>query len=492
MCAEENQATMSENIEQWLKKLGDKPIPVLSSTINKLANACDSDNSSINEIVAIIERDPGLTVQLLRTCSQKAHGSLQADVNSVQQALMMLGTQNVGKIAASLPTIEKDLPEKSRTQILFTFTRAYFAGIQAYEWAKQRRDMTPDEVFASAQLHFLGEMILSIFAPEKLREIYLMRVEEHIPSEEAQYIILGFTLDQLSLEIAQRWRLPNLVSEALHPENARFPRAYGVMLAVQLARYATTSWTHPKTIQLMADASEWLGVDNLNSIIAACHSTSAEAARGSAYYGIMHAAIQLVQLPTVEQTVTSTETAIPDFGAGICLSPQLDVLKDQLRKLNDPKLTNQAEIITIAVNALHDGIGLNRVVFAVTDEENQSLNAHMVAGTENDPHFNRFHISLKQPHLFYHLMEKMQGIWLNDKNREKFWPLVPKEFQRMIMINSFLAMSIFIEDKPIGLVYADRHTKDCLLDMHSYQYFKTVCSQFSKSLARIKTLNFKR
>ena len=481
---------MSNQIDQWLKKLGDKPIPILTHTIKDLAEACKSESSTVNEIVAIVERDPGLTVQLLRTCSQNAHGSLQADVNSVQQALMMLGTQTVSNIASTLPTVEKDLPEKARTQVLFTFTRAYFAGLQAFDWAVQRRDMTPDEVFASAQLHFLGEMIISIFAPEKLREIYHMRTEEHVVSEEAQYIILGFTLDQLSLEIAQRWHLPNLVSEALHPENARFPRAYGVMLAVQLARYATTSWTDPMTMQLMADAAEWQGEENIDSIIANCHSTAAAAARGSAYYGVKPAAIQLVQLPAAEKLQTNASETMPE-ATGICLSPQLDLIKAQLHLLNDTKTNTQQDIVATTMKALHDGIGLNRVVFAILDAENNCLLAHAVAGAENDPNFNRFHLSLKRPHLFYHLMEKVQGIWINDKNRDKFWPLVPKEFQRMIMLNSFLAMSIFVNDKPVGLVYADRHTKDCTLDSHSYQYFKTVCLQFAKSLARVKHLNFK-
>ncbi|MFO7604236.1 MAG: HDOD domain-containing protein [Gammaproteobacteria bacterium] len=114
---------MSEKIDLWLKKLGSKPIPVLANTIKDLAGACQSDDVAMSKIVAIIERDPGLTVQLLRTCSQKAHGSLQADVNSVQQALMMMGTQTVSNLARSLPTVEKDLPEKARTQVLFTFTR---------------------------------------------------------------------------------------------------------------------------------------------------------------------------------------------------------------------------------------------------------------------------------------------------------------------------------------------------------------------------------
>ncbi len=484
---------MSKQIDQWLKKLGDKPIPILENTIKDLAQACKLDSTTTNEIVAIVERDPGLTVQLLRTCSQKAHGSLQSDVNSVQQALMMLGTQTVSKLAHALPTVEKDLPEKARTQVLFTFTRAYFAGMQAYAWARERRDMTPDEVFASAQLHFLGEMILSIFAPEKLHEIYVMRTEEHVASEEAQYVILGFTLDQLSLQIAERWHLPNLVSEALHPENARFPRAYGVMLAVQLARYATTSWTDPKTLQLIYDAAEWLDEENVDNVIANCHSTAAEAAQGSAYYGIKPAAIQLVQLPATPKNTSdiNTEASLSESETGMCLSPQLDILKDQLRHLNDASLITPDEIVATTMTALHDGIGLNRVVFASLDTENHRLVTHALAGTDNDPNFNRFHISLKQPHLFYHLMEKMQGIWLNDQNREKFWPLVPKEFQRIIMLNSFLAMSIFVNKKAVGLVYADRHSRDCVLDAHSYQYFKTVCMQFARSLERVKQLNFK-
>jgi len=83
-----------------------------------------------------------------------------------------------------------------------------------------RPDMTPEEIFVATQLHFLAELLIAIHAPETLDQIDHMKKTRHIPSEEAQYLVLGFTLDELSSEVAEHWHLPSLVMEALKSENA--------------------------------------------------------------------------------------------------------------------------------------------------------------------------------------------------------------------------------------------------------------------------------
>ena len=126
------------------------------------------------------------------------------------------------------------------------------------------------------------------------------------------------------------------------------------------------------------------------------------------------------------------------------------------------------------MDGMHDGIGLNRVVFALLTQERHQLRARAIAGSDNDPAFNRFLIELNGAHLFTRLMEKPQALWINDTNRVKFWPLVPRPFQRIIRGNSFLVLSVFVKGKPVGMFYADRHSAACHLDAHAYHRFKQL------------------
>lgn len=134
---------------------------------------------------------------------------------------------------------------------------------------------------------------------------------------------------------------------------------------------------------------------------------------------------------------------------------------------------------------MHDGIGLNRVVFARYNSEENCLQGQVIKGAENDPVFNRFQISLQETNLFTHLLDKPQAVLVNQQSRAKFWPLVPDEFQKIIATNSFVAMSVFHKDKPYGIFYADRHSPNCQIESRSYNYFKTLVTHTSKVLQQL-------
>lgn len=482
------------DIDNWIEQIGDKPIPVLGETIRELKRLCSQENVSIPALTDVVECDPGLTVQILRKFNQRKRSSMSSEVTSVKQALMMMGTEQLSNFPETLPNLDEALDEHSRQLLLSVFARAYHAGQQATDWAIQRRDMTPDEVFAAAELHFLGEMLFAIVAPEKLQEIHALRQEKHIASHEAQYLVLGFTFNQFTRALARQWQLPALVLEALHDSNAQHPRAYGVMLAVQIARSAFIDWYSKKTFEIYEQVAEWLGLEQAH-VTSKSHRLAVKIADKSVIYRVRPAAALLPLLPKVHLSdvpaaqsntaAVSAEQSLPssDESADICLSPQQDLLKSVLAELTKMGPGNKAlDIISKTVRGMHDGIGMNRVVFAKHDKNTRTLKGIVIAGSSNDSLFNRFEIKQDIPHLFTRLMEKPQAILINDSSRNKFWSLVPKEFAKFIGTNSFTAMSVYYKDEPLGLFYADRHTSSCQVDETSYKYFKTLCTQCTKIL----------
>jgi len=465
---------MNENLKNWGNKIGDKPIPVLSSTISKLNVLCRDDHAEIHKLVDVIEEDPALCVHVLRLSNLQTRGSLRTDITSINQALMIMGTKKINALPSKLPSIEKSLSSDSRKQLLITYSRAYHAATQAVAWAKYRKDMTPDEVYVASMLYFIGEIIVAIHAPNKLKSIYTMRKEKHIATEEAEYIILGFTIDDLTLLLAKKWQLPELVQDALISENTSQPRAYGVMLAVQLIRHAEFNWYNEKTSKIEQDASEWLNI-SCNNLVKDVHQLAASVARHSSQYNIRPLAYHL---PTT--LISNKEKDLnEDELAAICLLPQVNILKEVLQKLkrDNNSLENINDVMSLVLKGMHDGIGLNRVVFFILNNEKDKLKISATVGADNDLEFNSISISLKKRNLFLILLEKQQAIWLNDSNYEKIWPLVPPEIKTISKTKSFFAMSVQVGKKPIGVFYADRHNEACYLDSKSYSHFKTLCTE---------------
>jgi len=484
---------MNLSLDEWVKRIGHKPVPVLEATINALRQYCARENAPVSDLEEAVELDPGLVIHLLRLGNAKTSGSLSTDITTIPQALMILGVEQVNELPQRLPTIEDTLNDVAKTRLLKTFSRAYHAARQATRWAIQRRDMTPEEVFTATQLHFLGEMFVAMYAPSLLDQVDDMRNEKNIASEEAQFIVLGFTLDQLTAKLARLWKLPDLLLESLHPENAKFPRAYGIMLAVQLARGAALDWYGDKTCNIQEQAAEWLEV-TLSQLISGTHVLAVDVAHEAALYEVAPAALGLASIPPAIKSENDTAEieSIEEEDAEICLMPQVESLKLLLGILTQKKLptVNTYELISHILKGLHDGIGLNRVVFARLDADNKVLKAEKIIGVDNDPLFSRFEIKLDTPHLFSRLMEKSQAVLINDQNRTKFWPLIPKEFQKLINTNSFVAMSIFVGDEAVGLIYADRHNSACQIDERSYNYFKKACKQACLAFKRFPKLDF--
>ncbi|MDH5600278.1 MAG: HDOD domain-containing protein [Gammaproteobacteria bacterium] len=480
-----------KNINKWIELAEQKPVPVLKHTIKELRGLCRQEDIPIKEITHVVERDPSLVVHILHESNKRRKGRLSSEITHINQAFRLMGTDQLTRLPDALPAIGDVLEGQAKFRLLQTFNRAYHAARFATDWAALRRDMTPDEVFTATHLHFLGEMVVAMHAPELLDKIAKYKIEKHVASEEAQFLTLGFTLDELSLALAEKWQFPILVKEALHPENANKPRAYGIMLGVQLSRIVChEGWNCNATIKIQKTVAEWLGI-KLSTLINRTHIIAAEIAREIPQYDTPAYARTLPLINEYTEDDEEKSDEVPDehnIQATLCLIPQLPLLKEMVKSLTTLSVseTTEEKLIQLILNTMHDGVGLNRVVFCHYNEEERLLKPFMIKGTENDFVFNRFIIEVNNANLFTHLIKKQQALLINDLNRSTYWKLVQPEFQKLINNNSFVVMSIFRKGKPYGLFYADRHTSNCQLDERSYNYFKTICIHTAKILEQIK------
>lgn len=494
---------MHNTLNAWADKLQHAVLPALPQTVAELARLSADDNVNMWNLARVVEKDPGLCVALLRRVNNGSQKRLRTEVTTVEHAMMMLGMTQLRTLPKAIPLIQRAGDPVGREQALRLMARSYHAAWQARELARLRKDLEPDEVFLPALLHHLGEILLWLYAPAKMTQIEELTTQQQMEPEEAQYVVLGFGLDHLTLMLARRWGLPTLLQDSLKSESAHQPRVYGIMLAVQLARAAAQGWYRAATTSVLEHIADYLGHD-FGYAAAQTHRYAAEAAHLADCYASAPAATLLLHpsqpeaAPGWKPTPPPAEdqgTPRPQAGdlpaeatAAFCLAPQLHILRRSLQELQAGmkagNLTLQ-KILSLTMDGMHDGIGLNRVVFSLLTQERHQLRARAIAGADNDPVFKRFLIELNGAHLFTRLMEKPQALWINDTNRLKFWPIVPKPFQRIIGGNSFFVLSVFVKERPVGLFYADRHSMDCALDPHAYHRFKQLGLLAAKAMEMV-------
>ena len=516
------ESVVSTNATLTIDELTASALPIFAHSARTFRKVSITGGKPFEGYGDIILKDPGLALLTLKQL-QAGSGKPLADISSMAQATMLLGIERAKRLPLGHPQLESTLSGYALTGYTRTACRAFHAAFQAWDWAHIKNDHAPEEVMLAALLHDVAEMSLWVNAPEKMHQFRKLMLKDHLATDEAQYIAFGDSLEHFSRELAAHWQLPGLVNDALRPENASNPRVRGVMLAVQLARTTERGWYWEKAERVLPEIAKYLDAP-LDEVIPHIHFNAVRTALEAPFYNVRQAATMLPMSPggewlSIEEEFPEAEAEIeaqtepamevqhkPQTQPGkptpttppppappienpptqVCLIPQKSAYDDAVHAIN--KGIGKMELNELMRNALHgmhDGIGLNRVVFTLLTKTPNKLVSRYIVGSDNDPIFSRFEIKLDTPHLFTRLLEKQVSIWINDDNRAKFWPLVPESVKVLIKTNTFFAMSIHVHNKPVGLFYADRRNSDCKLDEFAYKQFRQTCQLVAKGMENL-------
>ena len=124
--------------------------------------------------------------------------------------------------------------------------------------------------------------------------------------------------------------------------------------------------------------------------------------------------------------------------------------------------------------------GVQRSVFVIKVPNKDLLVTRYSAQTSDDIAIKKLKISTNKPNLFSLLMEKSRNFFLNDSNRGKYWKSLPDSVKLALGVKQFFAMSIFVNNHAMGLMYADKLKGD--LTQAEYAQFQGICRLLSKGI----------
>lgn len=472
---------MHSDLHDWVQRATSRPLPVLRQTVERVRRMMADGDDSVSALAEVIEKDIGLATQLVIRANGLRHAHLAHRLGSVEQAVLMLGLDRVRALSLELPVLEVKVSAERLPGVLAVIERAHHAAFQAYQFALYRSDTGANEVYLAALMHVLGDFALALYGDEEGQKIAAF-TSYGVADEEAEYLVLGFAVEKLTQALARHWNLPALVGETAAPANAQQSRLYGIRLALRLARLAQHGWYSPEVLCCGEQIARYIG-RSLDDTLALVHSTAAQAARrldlGSA---AARPAAALLLEPPSRRLVTPCGDE-----AAHCIVPQMTVLREIAGRLTASLDTgiNLDALMELVLRGMHDGIGLNRVVFAALSPDRKTLNVRYVAGGDHDPAFDQFYLDLTERHLFASLMQGPKGVWVNAENEGEYWPQLPEAFQRLIKTRSFFVQSVFRGDRPVGLFYADRAGTECLLDVKAFKRFQVLAQLAGKIMERI-------
>ena len=192
------------NINKIIQKVDQlSPIPVV---IHKVITFASSPDGSLEELVRLVEHDPSITANLLKVCNS-AHMGLPVKVNSVHQAVTLLGVQKVVETVIT-QTLSVNLQKAQKGYGLAKgdlWKQSVATAMIARKLAKRRQLATVTTIYTAALLKDIGKVVLHEFVARSVKKIEHQVRNKGLTFIEAERLCLGMDHAMLGSIIAQGW-----------------------------------------------------------------------------------------------------------------------------------------------------------------------------------------------------------------------------------------------------------------------------------------------
>ena len=196
---------MTTTLDTYLAKAAND-LPAMPMVAGQIVKAIDNADSSVDEIRALVEQDPGLVARILRV-SNSAYYGFPSEIRSVGHAISLLGGRTVRNLVlgASLKGSFRrfGLMEK------LLWEHAAIAGPVAAALAKREgRGIDADEAFTAALLHDVGKAALANSHRDEYEKVFARVYNEGVGFVQAERDGFGFDHAELGSRVAEHWKLP--------------------------------------------------------------------------------------------------------------------------------------------------------------------------------------------------------------------------------------------------------------------------------------------
>ena len=192
-----------------------KPIPAVAS---QLLEVVDDPASSLEDIATVIQYDPVMTANVLRTCNS-AYFGLKHPAESIKDAVNILGTDQV----IELVLLKSGAGTFSGRQAGYGLEEGEMwrysvsTAVIAKQIAVRLKLANKNSIFTSALVKDIGKIILEKYVTRSLNKIKDLVETDRLSFREAEKKALGIDHAELGAMIAKMWKFsPRMVKIIRH------------------------------------------------------------------------------------------------------------------------------------------------------------------------------------------------------------------------------------------------------------------------------------
>lgn len=199
-----------------------KSLPPLDDTVIQIQHICNDENSSVNDLTKVIEKDPMLTANILRSANSPLYG-FSKEITTISRAISLFGMATVRGFALS-SAVKKNFqinlePYNITTNKFLNISIAQTALM--YNWYSKIKPQALEILSPASFMLEIGKIVLAneLIETHKDAEFgsrikLLSNVNE---LSELELDMMGITNEEIAAEIFEQWNLESeLVNTILY------------------------------------------------------------------------------------------------------------------------------------------------------------------------------------------------------------------------------------------------------------------------------------
>ncbi len=258
-------------------------IKLILSSIDKLAavpeflldviNVLERPNSSINEAANVINKDQSIVTRILSIANSPFYG-LYRKVSSIEQALLIIGMNEVKNIVTTLTILEtfKNKSDKYLDQKEF-WEHSYLVGNISKKLFMDFGFGRGSDAFIAGFLHDLGISITHKYFHDTFIKIYNEVMANSLNYFDVESIIMGMNHQEIGLHLIDKWNFPIELCQAVlfHHRPSKIKGENKLAAIVHLGDYLVSSVNDDKyfwdmNYSLDLEGLSCLGIENIKNV----------------------------------------------------------------------------------------------------------------------------------------------------------------------------------------------------------------------------------
>lgn len=448
-----------ELLQKRIRERGD--MPGFAKAIRAIVGAMHGESEREFNMTNTVLSDPVLTQKVLRLANSPMYAVFGQGINTVTKAVIVLGTEAIGHVALGLKLVEslnKATPDSALARE--EMGKAVLAGEIARQLASSAGTRDAEEAVVGSMLHGLGRMLASFYLPEHWSQV-LEAVEGGASEVEEVLRVFGLHLADLGRQTAQRWGLPNSLLSSMREVGPR-PVEEPLDHAEWLAAMSTLSYRSAQAVwQAPADApsdlsalatgyADMLGMESTDLIAAIDAARSTQEAN-------VEVAPSSSEKRKPQQPVRDPAQAAQILARGVV----------DMRDVADN--VNATQLMTMGLEAIHQGLGLNKSVVFLRNTARQEYRGRIYFGQGVQDVLPQLALNdAYEPDVFHAALATGKMIFVASAQEPLFLARLPRWWRQAFPnVRSFVVLPLLVQRQAIGFIYGDWGATQTVPQLHA-------------------------